>query len=225
MSNADRRLDELNAILHQMAVDHDALTLGEFDGFVAGLLVCLELIPPSEWLPVVFGGALPKFDDLHVAQHTIDAVMTHYNDVARALARPQPTYEPILAVDPNGEDVLWEPWVEGFERAMRLRPDSWLAMVEGDDEEVRAVIPFIIELHNVYHGLSDLDEEAIDRLDEMTPDLIPSMVLTLNRWAKDRNATSQSDDPVRRTKIGRNEPCPCGSGKKYKRCCGGGTLH
>ena len=22
------------------------------------------------------------------------------------------------------------------------------------------------------------------------------------------------------SKIGRNEPCPCGSGKKYKRCCG-----
>jgi len=31
--------------------------------------------------------------------------------------------------------------------------------------------------------------------------------------------------PVRRegAKIGRNDPCPCGSGKKYKRCCGGRT--
>ncbi|MDH3661658.1 MAG: SEC-C metal-binding domain-containing protein [Alphaproteobacteria bacterium] len=27
--------------------------------------------------------------------------------------------------------------------------------------------------------------------------------------------------PSRSTKVGRNEPCPCGSGKKYKRCCGG----
>ena len=26
--------------------------------------------------------------------------------------------------------------------------------------------------------------------------------------------------PVRRVKIGRNDPCPCGSGKKYKNCCG-----
>ena len=25
--------------------------------------------------------------------------------------------------------------------------------------------------------------------------------------------------PVRSTKVGRNEPCPCGSGKKYKKCC------
>ncbi len=27
-------------------------------------------------------------------------------------------------------------------------------------------------------------------------------------------------EPLRLTKIGRNEPCPCGSGKKYKKCCG-----
>jgi uncharacterized protein YecA (UPF0149 family) len=26
--------------------------------------------------------------------------------------------------------------------------------------------------------------------------------------------------PVTRQKIGRNEPCPCGSGKKFKKCCG-----
>jgi hypothetical protein len=31
--------------------------------------------------------------------------------------------------------------------------------------------------------------------------------------------------PLRREepKTGRNSPCPCGSGKKYKHCCGGGT--
>jgi preprotein translocase subunit SecA len=28
-------------------------------------------------------------------------------------------------------------------------------------------------------------------------------------------------EPIRRDKIGRNEPCPCGSGKKYKKCCRG----
>jgi SWIM/SEC-C metal-binding protein len=26
--------------------------------------------------------------------------------------------------------------------------------------------------------------------------------------------------PIQYEKIGRNEPCPCGSGKKYKKCCG-----
>jgi preprotein translocase subunit SecA len=27
---------------------------------------------------------------------------------------------------------------------------------------------------------------------------------------------------IRGPKIGRNDPCPCGSGKKYKKCCGKG---
>ena len=26
--------------------------------------------------------------------------------------------------------------------------------------------------------------------------------------------------PVRKNKVGPNDPCPCGSGKKYKHCCG-----
>lgn len=29
---------------------------------------------------------------------------------------------------------------------------------------------------------------------------------------------------VRDTKISRNDPCPCGSGQKYKKCCAGKTL-
>jgi uncharacterized protein YecA (UPF0149 family) len=30
-------------------------------------------------------------------------------------------------------------------------------------------------------------------------------------------------EPLRSTKIGGNAPCPCGSGKKFKTCCGSGT--
>ncbi|MDP6511823.1 MAG: SEC-C metal-binding domain-containing protein, partial [SAR202 cluster bacterium] len=36
-----------------------------------------------------------------------------------------------------------------------------------------------------------------------------------NPWAPERQ------ESARATKVGRNQPCPCGSGKKYKRCCGG----
>lgn len=34
------------------------------------------------------------------------------------------------------------------------------------------------------------------------------------------NGASSSKQPIRHEKIGRNDPCPCGSGKKYKKCCG-----
>jgi preprotein translocase subunit SecA len=29
-----------------------------------------------------------------------------------------------------------------------------------------------------------------------------------------------AQQPATSRKVGRNEPCPCGSGKKYKQCCG-----
>ena len=33
--------------------------------------------------------------------------------------------------------------------------------------------------------------------------------------------TARTDGPTANRKVGRNEPCPCGSGRKYKKCCGG----
>ena len=34
-----------------------------------------------------------------------------------------------------------------------------------------------------------------------------------------RKAAAQYNKPEKKVKIGRNDPCPCGSGKKYKKCC------
>ena len=34
---------------------------------------------------------------------------------------------------------------------------------------------------------------------------------------------SEKPQPARAQKVGRNDPCPCGSGKKYKKCCGRGA--
>ena len=50
------------------------------------------------------------------------------------------------------------------------------------------------------------------------PDLIPRRVEVLNDWRL-RNTTDQPI-PMKSAKAGRNEPCPCGPGKKYKKCCG-----
>jgi uncharacterized protein YecA (UPF0149 family) len=41
------------------------------------------------------------------------------------------------------------------------------------------------------------------------------------KWFKDHanNQFHKSVASITVTKVGRNDPCPCGSGKKYKRCC------
>jgi uncharacterized protein YecA (UPF0149 family) len=38
--------------------------------------------------------------------------------------------------------------------------------------------------------------------------------------AKSAGKSQKQETVVREAKVGRNDPCPCGSGKKYKKCCG-----
>ena len=102
-------------------------------------------------------------------------------------------------------------------------------MVESDDEEVRSILPMILALNDINNGQSNLDEAAIDHLDSIALDLIPDMVMKLNNWTKSqaRNAARQpaTNTPHQGRKPGRNSPCPCGSEKKFKKCCGAVTLH
>jgi SEC-C motif-containing protein len=41
-----------------------------------------------------------------------------------------------------------------------------------------------------------------------------------NRWLCADSEMNPKGPQRRVEKIGRNDPCPCGSGKKYKKCCG-----
>ncbi len=96
--------------------------------------------------------------------------------------------------------------------------------------EALASISMIVALNDFYYGRSELTEEAEDELDRMAPGLIPEFVRNLNAWTKSRQSGrgdtasharfDREDPPAFGRKVGRNEPCPCRSGRKYKRCCG-----
>jgi len=234
MGHTDKQLEKLSEMLLDLSYENDGMLLSEFDGFVAGILVCPEMIMPGEWLPLVWGeDHTPNFDTMDQAQTVMDKVMGHYNRVAQDLAKPVPEYEAVYEIDPNSGETLWEPWISGFEQAMQLRVDCWEATLDSMDEEVRSTIPMILALHEINIGTSELDDAAIDELDEIAPDLIPDMVLSLNDWTKGHagmpGPANLAGAPSRglpgRAKVGRNEPCPCGSGKKFKKCCGSVTIH
>jgi len=48
----------------------------------------------------------------------------------------------------------------------------------------------------------------------------PAQFGAVKEGEEKKSSASQSQTIVNKTEIGRNQPCPCGSGKKYKRCCG-----
>ena len=220
-----RHLQQLEARLAGfVGLEDEPMLLSELDGFLAGILVCPELIMPSEWLPIVLGQNGENagvFENENAIQETIRLVLKHYNVLSGELQRGSGRYRPVSDADPRHDEVLWELWIAGFQRAMALRPDSWLAIArDTEDQEAAVAIAGMIALVTIADREPSTDPAPMqaEALTEAAPDLIPEWVETLNRWRM-RNSTDQPQ-LVTSTKVGRNEPCPCGSGKKYKKCCG-----
>lgn len=225
MDKEEKRLDRLSELLQALPVSNLPMTLSELDGYVTGILACPELIPPSEWLPQIWGETgETHFPDQKAAEETIGAVMAHYNSVAEAMTRSL-WIEPIYEIDPNSNETLWEPWVDGYTRAMGLRPDAWEKLLDRADEETRNTMIFLMALQDIYTGKSKFTDDEIDEIDLEAPDLIPNCVATILHQSRPELAgTVAANLPGMPQKAvirpGRNAPCPCGSGRKYKQCCG-----
>ena len=179
MDDRDEALERLAAMLGGLADEGEAMTVGEMDGFVTGLVVYPERIPPSEWLAIVWG-ADTEFGSSEEAEATASALIGHYNWVARTLAFEPERYGPVLEVEEGTDAVFWKAWIGGFARAMRLRPAAW-ARIEGSDElDVIEAVQVIHTLYAAMNGTSKLKEEGLELLESMAPTLIGGMVRDLN---------------------------------------------
>jgi uncharacterized protein len=217
------RTDLLAAEL--LALGDEAMVIEELDGFIASLLVCPEMIAPSEWLPIIWGGeggdAEPAFDNLHHANRVLGLIMEHYNDIACGLMELPARYDPLLSVDTRTGEIIWELWAAGFDQALKLRPQAWEQLL-GANADTTAALRGMLRLADVATRMPANDD--VPSADP--PGDIARWVVALNAWrlARSRPAQGTSWTPhapfTTGAKIGRNEPCPCGSGKKYKRCCG-----
>lgn len=210
----------------------DVMQVEELDGFIAALLVCPEMIKPGDWLPAVWGGNADEpapFTDLDHANAIFGLIMQHYNEVATTLAEHPERYRPLMP-GTDTEHAVWEPWIDGFGAALDMWPEHWERLQEADDA-TRAAFDGLSRLVDISSMIVDISAADREVLATTAADKVTEWLLTLNTWriAHDPSPrtiewgppTPQPLPPdTKRTKIGRNEPCPCGSGKKYKRCCG-----
>lgn len=225
MSEQIIRWDELDQEL--LDLDEGAMVLEELDGFIAGLLVCPEPIPPGEWFARAVGLSKSQpspFTGLDHANDVLGLVMDYYNDVATTLERHPERYRPRFPVDEHSGDVIWELWMEGFRAAAKLRFPAWAPLFDADGE-TRAAWSQLIGLMDIVEGEPGLLEEDITRLRRDAQETIRTAVVLLHahRLATQKPMADFADQPnpfASIRKVGRNEPCLCGSGKKYKRCCG-----
>ena len=83
-----------------------------------------------------------------------------------------------------------------------------------EEMEADTVVKLPIDLESLYYHMVEAGADWLYELAEWDELLTPERRKELYREQK------KSGTIVKERKVGRNEPCPCGSGKKYKYCCG-----
>lgn len=200
----------------------------ELDGYLTGIVVTPQAAPilPSAWMARLWGDDGPIFEDEAQINTVLGAVMIHYNtlirDIDRSLKRLEADrivdYRPLfMSGDQKPTHDTVRTWVRGFWKATTLAPETWSALV--DDERTRTIIAPFVGFFEIGLESREIPDDIDSRLDEDAA-LIPRMILVLRMLARLREADGRPAPFVRSSKVGRNDPCPCGSGKKYKRCCG-----
>jgi uncharacterized protein len=230
----DRDIAALDELLTGIAENRDPLDVAMLDGFLVGVLLQPDVVLPSDWLPLVFDSegreALP---DQKTAQRAFELVMRRYNELAACIAAREP-FDPIVfemqddagaALEGKAAIVALMPWAAGFQNAFVAFPG--LMETSAGNDELTALMAVL--LRHIPPELADDDDEREARapvnaemekiapladLDEAIDELVATVLDIADLTRPNRPLTR--DAP----KVGRNDPCPCGSGRKYKACHG-----
>lgn len=209
------RLAGLQIALFAAGDDEDPLSLAGIDGLIAATLISPKPFAPDEWIPYVWSRDTPGVvGNVEVRGPTYEGLMRYRDDQMADLERGR--YWPLAEADTEfGYD--WKEWAEGFDLGFGLRGDEdWRPLVGNADEGVRLSLTLLSRLHT---DATDLSKES-DKIAELLRDdpgrLIAGCMRACHSALGNRTGAAQAPGPA---KLGRNDPCPCGSGKKYKKCC------
>jgi uncharacterized protein len=218
-------LEELEDLLFELPDTDEAMLLSELDGYLAGLLVSPHPVAQGDWLKSIWGAGDEAFpDDRTQSDRLVSLVLARKAEIAVALLQGDLAYRPLFDVDERNGEILWPLWADGFGRAMEVSGKDWDCLLESGDEDLGAAALGLAMYVAMATGIP-LGHEGEDEAYDQAPEVIPYLVETLYRRQRGLPRIVLTDDlpprPAELAKVGRNDPCPCGSGKKFKKCCGG----
>jgi uncharacterized protein len=241
LSEAD--FDDLADLLAADWAPETTMDLEQLDGFLAGLICAPRVVLPNAYVPAIFGDIQPEFPDRQTAQRFFELLMRRNNQIATALNAPVErlddprAYVPLLMDWQANEDVArqvagadeverlpryGELWARGFLHAVELTRDDWTD-VPADDEEGAQLLDESLSAILALVPQDDDDGPADDDGDQLVADALIAAYDLRDYWRDVQFERDRVKTPIRRApKVGRNDPCPCGSGRKFKQCHGRG---
>lgn len=237
---ASHRADLVEYLSRPDVQDLEAYTFNELEGFLFSVAASPNLVPPSEWLPMVFGGDLPTFATKREAERVTGAVLSLYNKIAGDVTKRDGMLPADIVftddpVDNLEDDAPVAQWSRGFVQGHYWLEEDWQEHGIGDDE--LAFVVWTLCFFSTPELAEEFRQEFGAPVEESAEKACTVFRVAAARYAalgaKCRDAAR---DPIqlaasqypanpfkpasRTAAVGRNEPCPCGSGRKYKKCCG-----
>lgn len=221
----DEELDRLDSLLLDRIpneevegeVDEGILDISELDGFLTAIISGPRAITPMEWLPVVWGAFEPEWETPDEAEEIMSLILRHMNGIVDTLMDEPDKFEPIVLereVDGTTVTVVDE-WCIGYMKGLAMAAREWRS---GGETVMELMVP--ITLFSSAEGrkqLGLLDDEEVEILKRSLATAVQKIhaYWLERRDLKTTQAPFVHDEPP----TGRNDLCPCGSGKKFKKCC------
>ena len=205
----------LMELLDAKSEAHNTMRCDEVQGFMMALLSGPDALNPTNWLPEILGEE--SLFDAKERTEIERLVMAMAADMRMKLN------EKILPDLWFYEDEAGNPdfytWCNAYLYALDIVPTDWFEAV--DQEEFEDLFYPIMAWGGIYDDeengevILHLNEKELTQLESDLPHVLLDIYWY---W----QAIINKPQTVRRKgeKVGRNDPCPCGSGKKYKACCG-----
>jgi uncharacterized protein len=209
----------IDFFLEKYGQDESILDVSELDGFFASIACAPDTIMPSIWMPAIWGGEdkSPEWEDQEEAEGFINLVMQHYNQVMSDLL--DDSYETLFHQRENEGKIytIVDEWCEGFTRALPLWP---LSKYQRD----QALLDFLntISLFTTEEGLKAIQNLSTNEIEKQQDMIEPALRQLHEHYLAKRRQDILTGTPTiirGEPKVGRNDSCPCGSGKKFKKCC------
>jgi uncharacterized protein len=225
----------LRAFLEHPSRPAGTLTYHELQGFLFTIVSTPEMIPASEWLPIIFAGEDIDYASVEEAEAVIGQIMVLSNTINASVLDP-PTLLP--ADCPLRDDVLTNfedeapiaQWSRGFLHGHQWLEELWAeCLPEELEKELDAVLMALSffssrEIAEIFYSDAATGHQSFKAMADAIHRVVPRAVAQyahMGRSIAEVLAEPDWEEPERthHAKIARNGPCPCGSGKKYKKCC------
>ncbi len=182
------------------------------NGLMTAVIAGPEPIVRTEWLPLLLTSQDADVDD-EDARLLTGMLLLEYDNIIKSLRSRSKHYKPFFWEDGEGR-LITSDWADGFFAGMRLRQDVWEQLRQNEAQSFFAMLAALLQDEKIDAKMVEIGVDPKEIFEDAL-DAVPECIQALYQIRGEQAEVSRRSD----SKIGRNDPCPCGSGKKYKKCC------